>query len=176
MDVEERPETVTEADFVVDAGLEDPAICPVRLNKDGDGYAVTVDLKAVNLERRRHAMASGAFGERYRIRAGIAGHGLGAQTKTRPGRPARARALARGVGRLPESAGLQCQENGAGAYAQTRRHMSGDGVKKGDRGPLRSAKRPLNRPQTPDWGRRAHSPATAAPSHCIPDRFIVLKT
>ena len=86
VDVEERPGTVTEADFVVDAGLEDPAICPVRLNKDGDSYAVTVDLKAVNLERRRHAMASGAFGERYRIRAGIEAtvselkrrHGLGA--------------------------------------------------------------------------------------------------
>ena len=124
VDVDQRPpDTVTEADFLVDARLEDAAICPagylareqrpcekkkhhvaltferagcetcslfavcpVRLNKDQDGYAVTVDLKAVNLERRRRAMASGAFGERYGIRAGIEAtvselkrrHGLGA--------------------------------------------------------------------------------------------------
>ena len=121
--VEERPETVTQADFLVEARLRDPALCPagyrareqtpcegkshhvaltferagcescallavrpVRLNQDGDGYAVTVDLKAVNLERRRRAIASGAFRERYRIRAGIEAtvselkrrHGLGA--------------------------------------------------------------------------------------------------
>ena len=123
VDVEERPDTVTEADFLVEARLRDPAICPagylareqtpcekkshhvtltferegcetcallsvcpVRPNQDGDGYAVTVDLKAVNLERRRRAIASGAFKERYRIRAGIEAtvserkrrHGLGA--------------------------------------------------------------------------------------------------
>ena len=122
VDVEERPETVTRADFLVDARLRDPAICPtghlateqtscekkhrvaltfereacetcalfplcpVRRNQDGDGYAVTVDLKAANLERRRRALASGAFRERYRIRAGIEAtvselkrrHGLGA--------------------------------------------------------------------------------------------------
>ena len=123
VDVEERPDTVTEADFLVDARLVDPAICPagylareqtpcekkphhvvltfepegcetcalfavcpVRLNQDQDGYAVTVDLKAVNLERRRRAMASGEFKEHYRIRAGIEAtvselkrrHGLGA--------------------------------------------------------------------------------------------------
>ena len=123
VDVEERPDTVTEADFLVEARLADPAICPagylareqtpcekkphhvvltfepegcetcalfavcpVRLIKDQDGYAVTVDLKAVNLERRRRAMASGEFKEHYRIRAGIEGtvselkrrHGLGA--------------------------------------------------------------------------------------------------
>ena len=122
VDVEERPDTVTEADFLVDAGFRDPAICPaghlareqtscekkhqvaltfereacetcalfplcpVRRNQDGDGYAVTVDLKAANLERRRRAIASGAFRERYRIRAGIEAtvselkrrHGLGA--------------------------------------------------------------------------------------------------
>ena len=123
VDVEERPDTVTEADFLVDARLRDPAICPaghlareqtsrekkkhhvvltferrscetcalfplcpVRPNKDGDGYAVTVDLRAANLERRRRAIASGAFKERYRIRAGIEAtvselkrrHGLGA--------------------------------------------------------------------------------------------------
>ena len=123
VDVEERPDTVTEADFLVEARLEDPAICPaghlareqtpcekkshhvtltferegcetcallsvcpVRPNKDGDGYAVTVDLRAANLERRRRAIASGAFKERYRIRAGIEAtvselkrrHGLGA--------------------------------------------------------------------------------------------------
>jgi hypothetical protein len=123
VDVEERPDTVTKADFLVEARLEDPAICPaghlareqtscekkkhhvaltferrscetcalfplcpVRPNKDGDGYAVTVDLRAANLERRRRALASGAFRERYRIRAGIEAtvselkrrHGLGA--------------------------------------------------------------------------------------------------
>ena len=58
----------------------------MRRNQDGDGYAVTVDLKAANLERRRRAIASGAFRERYRIRAGIEAtvselkrrHGLGA--------------------------------------------------------------------------------------------------
>ncbi len=123
VDVEERPDTVTEADFLVEARLRDPAICPaghlareqtpcekkshhvaltferegcetcallsvcpVKLNRTRDGYAVTVDLKAVNLERRRRAIASGAFRERYRIRAGIEAtvselkrrHGLGA--------------------------------------------------------------------------------------------------
>ena len=123
VDVEERPETPTKADFLVKAGLRDPAICPaghlareqtphaskphhvaltferqacescallavcpVRWNQDGDGYTVTVDLKAVNLERRRRAVASGAFKEGYRIRAGIEAtvselkrrHGLGA--------------------------------------------------------------------------------------------------
>ena len=122
VDVEERPDTVTKADFLVEARLRDPAICPaghlareqtscekkhqvaltfereacetcalfplcpVRRNQDGDGYAVTVDLKAANLERRRRALASGAFKERYRIRAGIEAtvselkrrHGLGA--------------------------------------------------------------------------------------------------
>ena len=121
VDVEEGPETVTQADFLVEARLRDPAICPaghlareqtscekkhhvaltfereacetcalfplcpVRRNQDGDGYAVTVDLKATNLERRRRAIASGAFRERYRIRAGIEAtvselkrrHGLG---------------------------------------------------------------------------------------------------
>ena len=123
VDVEERPATVTKADFRVDARLEDPAICPAghfatrqtpwehkphhvvltferrscescalfglcpaRPNPDGDGYVVTVDLKAANLERRRRDMASGAFRPRYRIRAGIEAtiselkrkHGLGA--------------------------------------------------------------------------------------------------
>ncbi len=123
VDVEERPDTVTEADFLVEARLRDPAICPaghlareqtsyekkkhhvaltfereacetcallsvcpVKRDRTRDGYAVTVDLKAVNLERRRRAIASGAFRERYRIRAGIEAtvselkrrHGLGA--------------------------------------------------------------------------------------------------
>ena len=123
VDVEERPETVTRADFLVEARLRDPAICPaghlareqtpcegkshhvaltfereacescallavcpVKLNRTRDGYAVTVDLRAANLERRRRALASGAFKERYRIRAGIEAtvselkrrHGLGA--------------------------------------------------------------------------------------------------
>ena len=123
MDVDQRPYRVTEADFLVDIRLEDPAICPagylareqrpcekkkphvaltferaggetcalfavcpVRLNQEQDGYAVTVDLKAAHLERRRRAMASGVFGERYRLRPGIEAtvselkrrHGLGA--------------------------------------------------------------------------------------------------
>ncbi len=123
VDVEVRPDTVTEADFLVDARLRDPAICPagylareqtsyekkkhhvvltfereacetcallavcpVKRNRARDDYAVTVDLKAANLERRRRAIASGAFKERYRIRAGIEAtvselkrrHGLGA--------------------------------------------------------------------------------------------------
>ena len=123
VDVEERPGTPTQADFLVDARLEDPAICPaghlareqtshatkshqvtltferpacetcallsvcpVKRNRTRDGYTVTVDLKAVNLERRRRALAGGAFKERYGIRAGIEAtiselkrrHGLGA--------------------------------------------------------------------------------------------------
>ena len=90
------------------------AVCPVKRNRTRDGYAVTVDLKAVNLERRRRAMASGAFKERYRIRAGIEGTVSELKRRTRSGLPARARALARGAGRLPQSPGLQYQENGAG--------------------------------------------------------------
>ena len=115
--------TLYEADFDVDARLEDPAICPAghfateqtqptkppnrvvltfdrpicegcvlfdrcpaQLNRTGDGYMIQVDLVAANLERRRRAIASGAFRERYRLRAGIEatgselkrGHGLGA--------------------------------------------------------------------------------------------------
>ena len=62
-------------------------LCPVKWDRNRDGYALTVDLKAVNLERRRRALASGACGERYRIRAGIEAtvselkrrHGLGAR-------------------------------------------------------------------------------------------------
>ena len=58
--------------------------CPARLNQAADGYAVTVDLTAANLERRRRAQASGQFQERYAVRAGIEatnselkrGHGL----------------------------------------------------------------------------------------------------
>ena len=117
---EERP--VTAADFLVDANLEDPAVCPAghfateqtqtaaaanqvvltfapetcegcalfdacpaQLNRDGDGYVLPVDLVAANIERRRRAIASGTFKERYRIRAGIEAtsselkrrHGLG---------------------------------------------------------------------------------------------------
>ena len=45
--------------------------CPARLNRAEDGYVLTVDLKAANLERRRRAEASGEFAERYAIRAGI---------------------------------------------------------------------------------------------------------
>jgi len=59
--------------------------CPAQLNKDEDGYVLGVDLKAANIERRRRAIASGTFKERYRIRAGIEAtaselkrrHGLG---------------------------------------------------------------------------------------------------
>ena len=123
VEVEEEPETVTRADFQVQADLEDPAICPaghlareqtpcegrpqyatltfeaegcescdllslcpVKRNDETDGYVVTVDLKAVNLARRRRELARGAFRERYRIRAGIEAtvselkrkHGMGA--------------------------------------------------------------------------------------------------
>ena len=201
MDVDQRPDRVTEADFLVDVRLEDPAICPagylareqrpcekkkphvaltferaggetcalfavcpVRLNQEQDGYAVTVDLKAAHLERRRRAMASGVFGERYRLRPGIEAtvselkrrHGLGAlRVRGRGGvgadrhhqgcgRPARARTRrARGTGRLPESAGLQRQEKGAGAGAQTRSLEPGDGLKKGAEVPFGPEKRPL---------------------------------
>jgi len=60
--------------------------CPARLNPDQDGYVLTVDLVAANLERRRRAEANGEFKERYAIRAGIEAthselkrrHGLGA--------------------------------------------------------------------------------------------------
>lgn len=59
--------------------------CPAQLNRDEDGYVLSVDLVAANIERRRRAIASGAFKERYDIRAGIEataselkrGHGLG---------------------------------------------------------------------------------------------------
>ena len=62
------------------------SLCPVTLNREKDGYVVTVDLKAINLARRRRAQARGAFRPRYRIRAGIEAtvselkrkHGLGA--------------------------------------------------------------------------------------------------
>ena len=58
--------------------------CPATLNRAADGYVLTVDLTAANLERRRRAEASGEFKERYAIRAGIEatnselkrGHGL----------------------------------------------------------------------------------------------------
>ena len=179
VDVEERPDTVTQADFLVEARLRDPAICPaghlareqtpcegkshhvaltfereacetcallavcpLQPNKDGDGYQVTVDLKAANLERRRRAIASGAFQETLSHSRRHRGHGLGAETKTRTGCPARARALARGAGRLPQSPGLQCQENAAGADAQTRSHEPGEGLKKGAEVPCGPEKRP----------------------------------
>ena len=47
------------------------ARCPAKLNRKADAYAVTVDLLQANLTRRRRAEASGAFRERYAIRAGI---------------------------------------------------------------------------------------------------------
>lgn len=60
--------------------------CPARLNRAEDGYVLTVDLTATNLERRRRAEASGEFKPRYAIRSGIEatnselkrGHGLDA--------------------------------------------------------------------------------------------------
>ena len=59
--------------------------CPAKLNRAQDGYVLTVDLKATNLERRRRAEASGEFKQRYAVRAGIEAtnselkrrHGLG---------------------------------------------------------------------------------------------------
>ena len=44
--------------------------CPAQPSTDGDGYVLTVDLAAANLERRRRAEADGTFAPRYRIRAG----------------------------------------------------------------------------------------------------------
>lgn len=60
--------------------------CPAEAGSKIDGYVLTVDLVAANLERRRRAEASGEFRQRYAIRAGIEGtnselkrgHGLGA--------------------------------------------------------------------------------------------------
>jgi hypothetical protein len=60
--------------------------CPAQASSKIDGYVLTVDLAAANIERRRRAEASGEFRERYAIRAGIEGtnselkrrHGLGA--------------------------------------------------------------------------------------------------
>lgn len=60
--------------------------CPATRHGTEDGYVLAVDLKAVNLEQRRRAEASGAFRPRYAVRAGIEatnselkrGHGLGA--------------------------------------------------------------------------------------------------
>ena len=70
------------------------AACPAQLNRDGKGYVLPVDLVAANIERRRRAIASGTFQERYRIRAGIEAtsselkrrHGLGALRVRRRGR------------------------------------------------------------------------------------------
>lgn len=61
------------------------AHCPVRLNKNGDGYVITVDRLAINRALRRRDEASGVFRPRYAIRAGIEAtnselkraHGLG---------------------------------------------------------------------------------------------------
>ena len=68
--------------------------CPAQSNREGEGYVLSVDLVAANIERRRRAIASGAFKERYRIRAGIEatsselkrGHGLGDLRVRRRGR------------------------------------------------------------------------------------------
>ncbi|MCH8962164.1 MAG: transposase [Bacteroidetes bacterium] len=59
--------------------------CPAKLNRERDGYVLSVDLVAANIEHRRRVEASGAFKDRYAIRAGIEGtnselkrgHGLG---------------------------------------------------------------------------------------------------
>lgn len=45
--------------------------CPAKLNRSEDGYVLSVDLVAANIERRRRAEASGEFEIRYAIRAGI---------------------------------------------------------------------------------------------------------
>ena len=121
---------LTAADFVVDATLADPAICPgghfatdqraldrnanrvvltfdaqtcqtcplwvrcpVPSDTDRPVHVVTVDLAAVNLERRRRAEADGTFKKRYRLRAAVEGtiselkraHGLGdLRVRSRP--------------------------------------------------------------------------------------------
>lgn len=59
--------------------------CPAQASSKTDGYVLTVDLVAANIQRRRRAEASGELTERYAIRAGIEatnselkrGHGLG---------------------------------------------------------------------------------------------------
>ena len=59
--------------------------CPAKLKRERDGYVLSVDLVAANIEHRRRVEASGAFKDRYAIRAGIEatnselkrGHGLG---------------------------------------------------------------------------------------------------
>ena len=45
--------------------------CPAKLNREEDGYVLSIDLVAANIERRRRAEASGEFEVRYSIRAGI---------------------------------------------------------------------------------------------------------
>jgi len=45
--------------------------CPAKLNREEDGYVLSVDLVAANIERRRRAEASGEFESRYAIRSGI---------------------------------------------------------------------------------------------------------
>jgi len=46
-------------------------LCPAQASAKTDGYVLTVDLVAVNLERRRRSEAVGVFRQRYKIRAGI---------------------------------------------------------------------------------------------------------
>ncbi len=45
--------------------------CPAKLNREEDGYVLSVDLVAANIERRRRVEASGEFESRYAIRSGI---------------------------------------------------------------------------------------------------------
>jgi len=45
--------------------------CPAKLSRERDGYVLSVDLVAANIERRRRAEASGEFESRYAIRSGI---------------------------------------------------------------------------------------------------------
>ena len=59
--------------------------CPVRLKRNIGVYVLKADLVKENIKRRRRAQASGAFAQRYAVRAGIEGtnselkraHGLG---------------------------------------------------------------------------------------------------
>lgn len=45
--------------------------CPARLNQEGTGYRVRIDLEQANLHQRRLAEARGEFSPTYDIRAGI---------------------------------------------------------------------------------------------------------
>ena len=99
------------------------------------------------------------------------GHGLGVETKTRAGRPARARALAGGAGRLPESPGLQCQENGAGLGPPLRRPEPGQGLRKGAGG----SGGPENGPASPGPGPEAPI-LRVRRLRAVPSRFVAFRS